>query len=70
MKLLVFPGPALLLTSDNIKQRLGSAALDRYLPSLLLRKNAERYYAGLINIQSLGIKSCVLTYIMLSHQVV
>lgn len=68
MKLLVFPGPALLLTSDNIKQRLGSAALDRYLPSLLLRKNAERYYAGLI--QCLGIKSCVLTYIMLSHQVV
>uniref|UniRef100_A0A8B9LUY7 PNPLA domain-containing protein n=1 Tax=Accipiter nisus TaxID=211598 RepID=A0A8B9LUY7_9AVES len=28
MKLIVFPGPALLLTSDNIKQRLGSAALD------------------------------------------
>lgn len=33
---LVLPGPTLLLTSDNIKQRLGSAALDRYLPSLLL----------------------------------
>lgn len=28
-------GPALLLTSDNIKQRLGSAALDRYVPSSL-----------------------------------
>ena len=26
----VFSGPVLLLTSDNIKQRLGSAALDRY----------------------------------------
>lgn len=26
----MFSGPILLLTSDNIKQRLGSAALDRY----------------------------------------
>ena len=42
MKFLVLPGPALLLTSDNIKQRLGSAALDRYLPSLLPTKKCRR----------------------------
>lgn len=30
----VFSGPILLLTSDNIKQRLGSAALDRYAASV------------------------------------
>lgn len=35
VKFLVLPGPALLLTSDNIKQRLGAAALDRYWPSLI-----------------------------------
>ena len=29
----LFLGPALLLTSDSIKQRLGSAALDRYAAS-------------------------------------
>lgn len=29
----LFLGPALLLTSDSIKQRLGSAALDRYVAS-------------------------------------
>lgn len=42
-----FLGPTLLLNSDNIKQRLGSAALDRSVDTAVIFLSSKKYHQHL-----------------------